>query len=104
MNRNALKLILLAAAATAAGGAQAQAYKCMDAGGKTYYSERPCHGQQGLVEKGTVKAPPPRPADAPPHATANKPAPPASKSQTPAAAPGQHNDGIRRDKRGNPET
>jgi hypothetical protein len=50
MNRNALKLILLAAAATAAGGAQAQAYKCMDAGGKTYYSERPCPGQQGLVE------------------------------------------------------
>jgi hypothetical protein len=104
MNRNARRLILLAAAAAAASGAQAQAYKCMDAGGKTYYSERPCKGQQGLVEKGTVKAPPPRPADAPPHATANKPTPAASKSQTPAAAPGQPADSIRRDKRGNPET
>lgn len=104
MVRHTLKIALLAAAAAAASGAHAQAYKCTDANGKTVYSERPCKGQPGLVEKGTVKAPPPRPVDAAPHETVNKAAPAAAKSQPQPRPAGQPDDGIRRDARGNPET
>jgi hypothetical protein len=94
---------LLAAALAAAGAAHGQAYKCTDAKGKTVYSGHPCKGQ-GMTEQGTVKAPPPRPVDPPPHATANKPAPASKAQQPPGGAPAGAADNVPRDARGNPQT
>ncbi len=99
-----LNTLLALAAALAAGAAQAQAFKCADAAGKLVYSERPCESQ-GLRTQGTVKAPPPRPVDPMPHQTkAGKPAAPAPKGQPAGGTPGQADDGVPRDKRGNPAT
>ena len=61
---------LLAVLFLAAAGAQAQVYKCIDAAGKTSYSQSPCpsHSRSAAVTR-TV---PPAPAAAPATATGDK--------------------------------
>lgn len=102
MRKHTIGWLVAGALLAAPAAGLAQAHKCTDASGKSFYSDRPCKSQ-GMAEQGMVKAPPPRPTDPPPHATVNKPAPPANKAARPAGA-GQSDDGMRRDKRGNPET
>jgi hypothetical protein len=66
-----IRFALLALALLAAGAAQAQVYKCLDAGGRTVYSQDPCPPsmKREAMSKGGV---PSAPAAAPTDAAAGK--------------------------------
>lgn len=58
-----IRFIFLSALSLLAAGAQAQVYKCVDASGKTAYSQSPCPGSARSAP--VARAAPPAPAAAP---------------------------------------
>jgi len=57
-----IRFIFLSALSLLAAGAQAQVYKCVDASGKTAYSQSPCPGSARSAP--VARAAPPAPAAA----------------------------------------
>ena len=59
-----VRALLLAALWVVAAGAQAQVYKCIDAGGKTTYSQSPCpaNSRSGAITRTVPDVPAPAPA------------------------------------------
>lgn len=77
-----IRFVLFAFALLAAGAAQAQVYKCLDANGRTVYSQNPCPPsmKREAMSRGSITAP--APASAPADAAAGK----AAKSGAPSVA------------------
>jgi hypothetical protein len=78
-----IRIALFAIAFLAAANAQAQVYKCVDAGGKVVYSQTPCpaNTKSGTMSRNVLSAPAAPSADSP----ADKPAD-AAKSAAPKTA------------------
>lgn len=87
-----LRVGLIMLAALIAPTALAQSYKCLDRGGKAFYSDRPCK-ERGMTEQKVLKDAPPAP---PPHAHSNKRSDDAQRAAPDAP--------VKRDARGNPES